>query len=82
MRSGKGKKRQRTLFLLPLFLILLLTAGFLLYKNTELRKANEALPEAVPAAEPDRRPHRLRRSSIRYRKTRCRAWSRTRRAIT
>ena len=55
-RSGKGKKRQRTLFLLPLFLILLLAAGFLLYKNTELRKANEALPEAVPAAEPEPTP--------------------------
>ena len=55
-RSGKGKKRQRTLFLLPLFLILLLAAGFLLYKNTELRKANEALPEAVPTAEPEPTP--------------------------
>ena len=55
-RSGKGKKRQRTLFLLPLFIILLLAAGFLLYKNTELRKANEALPEAVPAAEPEPTP--------------------------
>ena len=55
-QNSRRKKRQRTLFLLPLFLILLCLTGFLLYENTELRRANEVLPEPVPTEMPEPTP--------------------------